>query len=237
MPKNIVYVRNKNGQYAEGYRKDRIAVVTVLLVAFSITSVLYTLHVKNARGASQGSIEATENTENSVTSTPDTVKTDAPEIIDPCDGNTFDGYCDLTSPEIKDMIYRMALKGKLIKWYAAPDIEKEALANKYLKVYPHAGKDVLFKIVSIAYDEHYTDLDYLFSLINCESKFNPKNVNGKNNVPKTSIDRGLWQFNSHWQGKVSDECAFDVECSTKTAVSMLKKGQGSLWVCSSIVKK
>lgn len=97
--------------------------------------------------------------------------------------------------------------------------------------------DVARKIVAIAKEEGYQNVNYLLSLADCESSFVPSNRNAKNNKPKHSIDRGLYMFNSYWQKSVSDKCAFDLECSTKKTIEYLKAGRQSLWVCDSIIKE
>ena len=78
--------------------------------------------------------------------------------------------------------------------------------------------------------------DYLVKLAYCESNLNPSATNGVGNYPEGSVDRGLFQYNSYWQSKVSDECAFDVECATRTTIEFVEAGNQNLWVCDKIVK-
>lgn len=95
--------------------------------------------------------------------------------------------------------------------------------------------DIEIKVREIAEKENFKWPEYLIKLANCESKMKPLSVNTVGNYPSTSYDRGLFQFNSHWQKKVSDECAFDLTCSTKKAIEMINNGQQDLWSCNKIV--
>lgn len=97
--------------------------------------------------------------------------------------------------------------------------------------------DVEVKIRQIAKAEGFKWPDYLVRLAHCESRLDPNAVNDKGNYPKWSKDRGLMQFNSHWQRRVSDECAFDITCATKTAIKMINNGQQHLWACDRIIAK
>ena len=93
------------------------------------------------------------------------------------------------------------------------------------------------QIRKIAKEENFKWADYLVRLAKCESKLNPMATNSKGNNPSTSIDRGLFQYNSHWQSKVSDACAFDITCSTKTTIKMINEGKQNLWACNKLVLK
>lgn len=45
----------------------------------------------------------------------------------------------------------------------------------------------------------------------------------------TSIDRGLWQINSHWHPEVAASCAYDKNCSTQAMVGIQKRRGWSEW--------
>jgi len=65
------------------------------------------------------------------------------------------------------------------------------------------------------------------SIIDCESNWDRYAVG----VNKNSKDWGLWQINS--VHKLSKECMFDVECSTKWAVEKYRKDKSwGAWTCS-----
>lgn len=62
-----------------------------------------------------------------------------------------------------------------------------------------------------------------------ESRGNAGIVNDKNNTPAGSRDRGLWQFNDHWNPQVSDACAFDPDCATKAAAELYRRAGWNPW--------
>ena len=97
------------------------------------------------------------------------------------------------------------------------------------------SKDELVGLIkSEAARQGYADVDLALKLVDCESKFNPSRINYRHNSPP-SVDRGLWQMNSHWQARVSDGCSFDPVCSTKEAITMLKAGKAHLWSCYALI--
>ena len=100
---------------------------------------------------------------------------------------------------------------------------------------PDPMQDIEEYIKTIAKEMNFKWTDYLIKLAKCESRLDPKATNDKGNTPKGSIDRGLFQFNSYWQKRVSDECAFSIDCSTKEAIKMINAGKQHLWVCDKIV--
>jgi hypothetical protein len=97
------------------------------------------------------------------------------------------------------------------------------------------SKSVEQQIRDIAKEHNFKWPDYLVRLADCESKLNPLSVNDKNNNPSWSKDRGLFQFNSHWQSKISDECAFDIRCSTEKTMEYINAGRQHLWACNDII--
>lgn len=56
------------------------------------------------------------------------------------------------------------------------------------------------------------------------------------NKGDNGIDRGLWMLNSKWHPEVSDECAFDLECSTKEAIRIIKQRGFKEWTCNKLIK-
>jgi hypothetical protein len=96
-------------------------------------------------------------------------------------------------------------------------------------------KSVEQQIRDIAKEHNFRWPDYLVRLADCESKLNPLAVNESNNNPSWSKDRGLFQFNSHWQSKISDECAFDIRCSTEKTMEYINAGRQHLWACNDII--
>lgn len=124
--------------------------------------------------------------------------------------------------------------------HPAPVVVKTApgkLFNFKGKKYSQAQLDVAKTIVKIAKEEDYAELSYLLALADCESTFNPKNINTVGNKPATSVDRGTFQFNNHHYSDVTDKCAFNLDCSTRKAIQELKKGYKSRWMCTAIVMR
>ena len=69
-------------------------------------------------------------------------------------------------------------------------------------------------------------VDILLKTISCESKFRQFAVNKNTNG---TWDKGIWMINSIH--RVPDDCAFDLECSTKWAMQKIKERKFSPWTC------
>lgn len=89
----------------------------------------------------------------------------------------------------------------------------------------------------LAKEANFPWADYLVRLAVCESGLNPKAVNGRNNNPAHSKDRGLFQINDYWHKNVPDSVAFDTEASTKWAIEKINNGGQGIWVCNKYVLK
>lgn len=87
-----------------------------------------------------------------------------------------------------------------------------------------------------AYKWTQKDIDHLLRVAWCESHLGAFLKNDKNNRPATSIDRGLFMYNSYWQKSVSDACAYDFACATNETIQRWNKGQRHLWVCSKLTR-
>jgi len=89
-------------------------------------------------------------------------------------------------------------------------------------------KTVEQQIRDIASDEG-VDPDLTVRVAKCESGLNcsavGKNTNG-------TVDRGLFQWNDKWHPEITDECAFNLECSTHAFCKAFKEGHLSWWDCS-----
>jgi len=72
------------------------------------------------------------------------------------------------------------------------------------------------------------NVNVLYNLAKCESGLNVYAV-GMN---ATNYDRGFYQINSYYHAEVSDNCAFDLVCSTKWTNNMINAGQLHQWTCS-----
>lgn len=93
------------------------------------------------------------------------------------------------------------------------------------------------RIRYIAWEEGYQDVEFLVRLAKCESRLDPYAVNGNGNKPTSSVDRGLYQINDHWQRGVANDKAFDLEWATRWTINKLKAGGKSLWMCTPIVER
>jgi hypothetical protein len=93
------------------------------------------------------------------------------------------------------------------------------------------------KIRRIAWEEGYNDPDYLVELARCESRLDVYAVNGNGNKPASSVDRGPFQINSHWQKGVPNDKAFDLDWATRWTIGKLKNGGHGLWMCDPIIRK
>lgn len=139
-------------------------------------------------------------------------------VVDPC-RKTGDQAYDCTHETGKIKFYEHAKHG--IEWKTAYD----------------SLKTVQEKILHIAHEQEFKDTAYLLALASCESRFDPKAKNTRGNLPETSIDRGLYQFNSHWFKRVPDACAYDIRCATEATIKELKAGRHHLWACDDVIRR
>lgn len=114
--------------------------------------------------------------------------------------------------------------------------EESYVAYKVEIVKLKTDNPVELQIRLIAEEENFKDVEYLVNLAYCESRLDPYGINNRNNYPADSYDRGLFQYNSYWQKRISNACAFNVDCSTRETIKMLKKGQHSLWACDKYIR-
>lgn len=121
-------------------------------------------------------------------------------------------------------------------WHINFPVQQAYHVAKPSKLTPSTSK-VIDRIVTIAKQENYRDVAYLLALADCESSLDPLNKNTKGNRPSSSVDRGLFMFNSYWQRSVTDKCAYSLDCATKETIKRLKKNQHSLWACDRIIRR
>jgi len=60
--------------------------------------------------------------------------------------------------------------------------------------------------------------------------------NDKGNNPAHSTDRGVLMINDYWHSEISDECAYNIECSVAFTIDMIAQGRQSEWVADKYVK-
>jgi hypothetical protein len=82
------------------------------------------------------------------------------------------------------------------------------------------------RIIGDEFKMTWTMKDLLCDICQCESAFNPKAR--RVNSPK-SIDRGLFQWNSHWWPQITDEMAFNPETATRLACKAILDGKAKIY--------
>lgn len=95
-------------------------------------------------------------------------------------------------------------------------------------VCPNEG--VESKVREIAEKENFKWPDYLVRLGKCESGLNPQ-AQGDGGYNS----RGLFQISSYYHPEVSDDCAYDIDCSTKWTMDKINAGQQNLWTCNRLI--
>lgn len=84
------------------------------------------------------------------------------------------------------------------------------------------------KIRRIAREEG-VDPELAYRVAKCESSLNPQAM-GINETG--SVDRGLFQWNDKFHPEISDNCAYDVECSVRAFCKAVKEDHLSWWNAS-----
>jgi hypothetical protein len=106
------------------------------------------------------------------------------------------------------------------------NLEVVVCANEAIKT---PTPSVEARIRAVAEAEGFKDVNLLLKLSFCESSNNVKAIHINKDGSK---DRGAFQWNSKYQPQVSDECAYNLECSTKEVILKIRNGGLSAWVCS-----
>ncbi len=91
--------------------------------------------------------------------------------------------------------------------------------------------EVKAEILRLAKIHNFRWPAYLVALAKCESGFRSK-VRG---VIKDD-DRGLFQISKTYHPNVSDECAFNIACSTIWTMEKINEGKQSMWICDKLIK-
>lgn len=91
------------------------------------------------------------------------------------------------------------------------------------------------KIRIIAKEQNFKWPDYLIRLADCESKLGKYKSNNRGNYPANSIDRGVFMINGYWHAEVSNECAYDLDCSTLWTIKRINAGYQSEWACDRLI--
>lgn len=76
------------------------------------------------------------------------------------------------------------------------------------------------------------DVDAIDNMIgDCENRGWNTEASYINYNNRAGIDRGLWMINSISHKEVSNACAYDLACSTKEAIRIIKKRGLKEWTC------
>ena len=90
------------------------------------------------------------------------------------------------------------------------------------------GQNSIVETIKRVAKEEGVDPNLLIAIARCESSLRP---GARGIVDKR--DRGLYQISSLHNPEVSDECAFNVECSTRWVAGQIKSGNLWKWKASS----
>jgi hypothetical protein len=75
------------------------------------------------------------------------------------------------------------------------------------------------------------DLAVKISWLESRHKLDAVNVNKDG-----SRDRGVLQINSRWHPEVSDECAYDLDCSVKEGIRIVNQSGWNQWTTYKLIK-
>jgi len=136
---------------------------------------------------------------------------------------------------VGNAIYTRAVENKVV--VVIEEVVEQSIYDLEIVAVPiiTSEPDIELQIRAIADEMDFNWPDYLVKLAYCESRLDHKALNTQGNTPADSYDRGLFQYNSYWQKKVSDECAYDIRCSTLKTIEMINNGQQHLWACDRII--
>lgn len=89
----------------------------------------------------------------------------------------------------------------------------------------------------VAKEEGFQEIEALIGIGYCESrlvvseKVDGKFKNYAVNPTNKSYDRGWFQISRRWHPETTDECAYDLECSTREAIRIQRKDGWNAWAC------
>ena len=97
-------------------------------------------------------------------------------------------------------------------------------------------KTIEEQITQLANEHNFKWPEYLVNLACCEGLLKTETINNKGNIPSYSIDRGLYGINNFWHSEISDDCAFDLHCSTVWTMNRINEGYQYEWMCNKRIK-
>jgi hypothetical protein len=112
-----------------------------------------------------------------------------------------------------------------------------SLVDSYREQIPKISNEKKEDIIKRVCDETGVPWIQCVLVANCESRndkyFKEKVIISDKTTGKriVSYDRGIFAINSYHYKQVEDECAFDVECSTRVFAQAVSEGKAGDWLC------
>ncbi len=132
------------------------------------------------------------------------------------DTNTIGELIEEPQKETEPIVYQQPVKSLIYK----------ANLEYVWEQRQETPEEIIIRLTS----EAGTNTKVALAIAKCESGLNP---GAKHRNRDGSIDRGLWQWNSSAHPEITNECAYDAECSTKEFIEYQKANHLSPWVCYS----
>jgi hypothetical protein len=98
---------------------------------------------------------------------------------------------------------------------------------------PHEDTAYIQEYIRDKFNKAGLDGDLAVKIAYLESKFK---LDATNINTDGSRDRGVLQINSRWHPEVSDECAYDLTCSVKESIRIVKDSGWSQWSTNKLIK-
>jgi len=132
------------------------------------------------------------------------------------DTNTIGELIEEPQKETEPIVYQQPVKSLIYK----------ANLEYIWEQRQETPEEIIIRLTS----EAGTNTKIALAIAECESGFNP---GARHRNRDGSIDRGLWQWNSSAHPEISNECAYDAECSTKEFIKYQQANHLTPWVCYS----
>lgn len=91
------------------------------------------------------------------------------------------------------------------------------------------GQANIISIIREIAKEYDVNPELAIRIAKCESNLIPKAVRINQNG---TIDRGLYQWNDFYHPEITNECAFNIRCSTTAFCKAVKNGNINWWFAS-----
>jgi hypothetical protein len=141
-------------------------------------------------------------------------------------------YILLISVMIASAIIGIMDKQWVVADYNAAEGQKTALINE-IEVYPPISNPNK-RFVLVETYKAGIDPEKIERLIGeCENR--NWDTEAKHLNKDGTLDRGLWMINDYHHKEVSNSCAFNLECSTKEAIKIIKEKGLKEWSCAKLL--